>query len=404
MTQSRFSAAAGTHESHSFACGDFQRNVVDDLALTLRFITVIITEGHIFEPDMTGQRAGVYGIGILCLRSLLHDFTEAGEAGHTILQLLQQRSQAVYGLQEDIDIQQICGKVTGIDVAIEKEQAAGHQHHQIQHIGEELHAGMEDTHGFIGTRTGGYISFIGLVKLRRFIFAGGVGTGHANTGDCSLYVGIDLTGLNTGVTKRFGHHTASLDGKEDHQRQHQEHQNSQVNIDTAQHNKCAHQRNGGNQQVLGAVMCQLRYVLQIVDHTGHNDAGLVLIKEGKRQFLQFGEHIPAHISLHPHADDMAPVLNHKVQAGLCHIDQQHDHRPSDQQLKLFIGHIYIDDVTGNDGIKQITNRHQQTAEHIQCEQFAMRAIIRNKLFEHRIPFPSGKVAQTIFYYTRSHIN
>ena len=48
-------------------------------------------------------------------------------------------------------------------------------------------------------------------------------------------------------------------------------------------------------------------ILQIGDHARHERAGLVVIEERKRQLLQMVEHIPAHIRLHPHTDDMTVI-------------------------------------------------------------------------------------------------
>ena len=59
-------------------------------------------------------------------------------------------------------------------------------------------------------------------------------------------------------------------------------------------------------------MGELGDIHQVVDYPGHEAAGLVLVKKGEGQLLQPLEDVPAHIRLHPYADDVAVILDEPV--------------------------------------------------------------------------------------------
>ncbi len=88
----------------------------------------------------------------------------------------------------------------------------------------------------------------------------------------------------------------------------------------------AHQGDGGDEQVLGAVVGQLGDLKEVAGDPAHQLAGAVLVVEGEGQVLHVAEQVPADIRLHPHAQQVAPVGDDVVEHALEHIGgHQHGH-------------------------------------------------------------------------------
>ena len=97
---------------------------------------------------------------------------------------------------------------------------------------------------------------------------------------------------------------------------------------------------------------KLRNIHQVVDDPRHDRTGLVLVKKGEGQLLQPLKHIAAHIRLHPHADDMAVVLDEIVQPRFEDVNPQQHPCPNKQQAQILVGDIVVDDVFGDGGIER----------------------------------------------------
>lgn len=69
---------------------------------------------------------------------------------------------------------------------------------------------------------------------------------------------------------------------------------------------------------------QLRDQVQVVDHAAHQLAGAVVVEEFEGHLLQVAEEIAAHIRLHAHAHQVAPVID-KI------IEPRHDEIQPQQQ-------------------------------------------------------------------------
>ena len=129
-------------------------------------------------------------------------------------------------------------------------------------------------------------------------------------------------------------------------------------------------------------MSELGDVLQVVDDTGHDGTGFVLIEVGERHLVQMGEDLAAHIRLHTHTHNMTLELHDVLHPSLEAVDQQQNHRPDHDEIQLFVGNVVVDDGAGHHRVNQTAGRRQQGTEHVQREQFQMRFVVRNETFEH----------------------
>ena len=127
-------------------------------------------------------------------------------------------------------------------------------------------------------------------------------------------------------------------------------------------------------------MCQFRYFEQVVNQSGHDGAGFVLIVVGEGQLLQMAEKLLSHVALDADANDVAPVLNNKGQCGFQHVNQQKDYCPDDEEPHILIWHVVIDDIFGNYRIEQIAAGHDECTEHVQRKELPVGFIVFCKFF------------------------
>ena len=80
----------------------------------------------------------------------------------------------------------------------------------------------------------------------------------------------------------------------------------------------------------------------------------------------------AHISLNTHAYNVAPVLNDIIEESLHHVDEEEHRGPGDEEPQIFIGNVIVDDILGDNGIKQVAAGDDEGAGHVQNKQTQMR--------------------------------
>ena len=129
----------------------------------------------------------------------------------------------------------------------------------------------------------------------------------------------------------------------------------------------------------------------------------VFVKKGKRQLLQMGEHIAAHIALHPNADYMPPIGNDIVQHRFEGIYQQQHARPHRQQAQVAVRNIIVDNAFCYKRIKHIAHRYQKRAQHIEKEKPFMRLVIAYK-FPYHARSPHFRHHDSIISSARQNVN
>ena len=333
--------------------------------------------------DVSPESGGTDRLVGLGLGVAGHDLLKATETRHAVQKLLEKTHQSIDGLEKGGDEQKIGGKIADVDDSLEEKHTARRQHHQIQKIGEQAHTRAEDAHGEILPSPGLFDLAVGLVELGVFVVGGGIGAGYPHAGDGRFHIGIDLAHLHACLMRGVPQHPSCAESKEQHKGQHRKDDQGQQQINSRQNDKRARQHHDGKEEIFRPVVRQFRNLLQIVNHAAHQRAGFVFIEKGKGQPLQQPEHIPSHIGLHPHAHNMAPILDNEVEKRLEQIDPQQHGAPDHDKAKLTVWHIAVDDLPGDNGIDQIAAGHQKGAEHVDGKQLPMGLVIGNKFSDHR---------------------
>ena len=132
---------------------------------------------------------------------------------------------------------------------------------------------------------------------------------------------------------------------------------------------------GADDQVFRAVVGQLTDLLEVAGEAAHDLAGLVLIVVAEGELLQVVEEVGAHVGLHPHAHDMALVLNEEIQAHPQQVDQQYADAGDDDHPVVPVGYQVVKHGPGDHGIDDGRQRHQQGSQHIQGKELRVGLVV-----------------------------
>ena len=157
-------------------------------------------------------------------------------------------------------------------------------------------------------------------------------------------------------------------------------------MDAQKIDKRDHDGDGAGDRHFRSVVCQLADIGEVVCETRHDLARFMCVKKGKRQPLQMGKQIAAHLCLHPHAHHMSLILDEKI--------EQHPHKVDEQQTQPIDHHEPIPPVRNeitehqprDNGIENAHQRHGKRCRHVHGEKPLVRTVIRKKPFEHIITY------------------
>lgn len=86
----------------------------------------------------------------------------------------------------------------------------------------------------------------------------------------------------------------------------------------------------------------------------------------------------AHVGLNPYADDMAPILDKVIQPAFQAVNQKHGRAGENQQPQIAVRDVVVDNILGDDRIKQVADGDGKGADQVEREQFQVRFVVRNK--------------------------
>jgi hypothetical protein len=92
------------------------------------------------------------------------------------------------------------------------------------------------------------------------------------------------------------------------------------------------------------------------------------------------EKLLSHVPLDADADDVAPVLDDKDQAGLQDINQQKYDGPNNEQSQILIGNVIVNDIFCNHRIEQVAAGYDERTCHVQRKKLPVGFIIFCKFF------------------------
>ena len=160
---------------------------------------------------------------------------------------------------------------------------------------------------------GRFEHLIGVVKAAALLCLIGKRLGGAKAGQRRFDFGVDGAGFLLGALGGLPHIAAAA---HDHQQKdgdnHANHQR-QPPLHGKHDGQCADNRDGRDEQVLRAVMRQLRHLKQVRGQTAHQLTRAVLVVKIKAQLLHMAEQVPPDVRFHADAEGMAPVAHHKIE-------------------------------------------------------------------------------------------
>ena len=250
------------------------------------------------------------------------------------------------------------------------------QHRHDAHA--ELQAGLVHRHGPVIAPLGPPEPGIGPLELVDLGGLVGEGLGGAHAGDGGLQLPVDAGHLPLDLRRGVHHPPALEDGEEEKQRHHGKDHEGQLPPDGEHDQKGARQGDGGDEQVLGAVVGQLGDLEQVGGDPAHERTGAVLVVEGEGQILHVGEEGGADVRLDAYPQQVAPVGDGEVKDPLEQVGQQQGGHHGEEQAEQPLGQHVLHGVPGDQRKGQIHQRDAQRAEHVQQEEGQVGLIIRGE--------------------------
>ena len=331
---------------------------------------------HIHLSLYVGQLHGVRRV--LHGRLRPHQLQKAGKTGSAVGQQLGKVGQLPHGIHKGCDIQTEGDQVHGIQLAPHNEDAAGGDHRHGENGQEEFHHAVESAHRLMKFLLGGFINVIGDIELLQFLRLVGEGLCRADAGDTGLDPRVNGGGFLLHMAGRLTHRPAAGPHHDQKHRQNGGDHQRQPPLDRKHDDKRADDGHAGDENILRAVMGQLRDLKQLAGQAAHQSAGPIAVIVAEIQFLHVAEQIPADVRLYqntksvpvvaddigqhpPHRKSRCGHCHHREKGAVCVLRKQLVHAPAGQVRK-----------------GQIDQRNGKGADHIQHKQLLMGFEIRQK--------------------------
>ena len=194
------------------------------------------------------------------------------------------------------------------------------------------------------------------------------------------------------------HLLVEMPGQHQHDGQHEEDNQRQHRVDAQQDHKGHGDLDGGDQELLRAVVGELRYVEQVAGDAGHDLPHLGVAVIGKAHLLQMLKQGVAHVSLDIGAHHMAPghhnVVGHGIDQAQKHVYAAHlQHIGHGQGGGAAAGKA--GNAAHDHGQHQVAQRGQHGAEQVQRQHAPIGTEIGQKApdqlggFHSALIFPGG---------------
>ena len=367
VAEGGLSAAGGAHHRHLLPSLHRQVQVAQHRLAVLLSLP-LVGEGDVLESDLPPDRGQSRGAGELPLAVAVQNLQKAGEAGHPHFVHFGKVHQALGGVHKEGDVQDVLHQHTGGDGAIEGEDSSPRQGGPVEQVGKEVEEGVVLPHGPVAVLPALAIGLVGVLEPAGFVLLPGKGPADPDAGDAALQVGVHLPHSAAHQGEGPVHlpflpsrrrHNGGDEGKDDE---------GEGKAGPGEDEKGAGEGDGGDEQLLRAVVGQLADVLEVPHNAGHNDPRLVFIEVGKGQLLELLEHLAAHIRLDAHPHGVAVEGDNVFAHRLEEVQSQQGTEPEDQLPEHLPGDVNINDLSGDGGVEQVKPRQQEGADKVQGQQ------------------------------------
>ena len=235
--------------------------------------------------------------------------------------------------------------------------------------------------GPLGGLEGG-VGAVELLELRPLV---GEGLGRADAGEAGLDVGVDDGGflLHGGGGLAHGP-AAGPDHGEEHRHNAGDDQ-GQTPLNGEHDDQGPQDGDAGDEDVLRAVVGQLRDVEEVRRQAAHELAGAVLVVVVEAQLLHVAEEVVADIRLHQDAEGVAPITDHVGQQGPQREGGEHRRHNGKEGLIGAFGQQLIQAPPGHGGEGQVDHGDQQGTAEVHEEQPPVGLEIREKYLQGGFP-------------------
>ncbi len=300
------------------------------------------------------------------------------KAGHPPLVCLHQDGDPPYRLQEHIHIKQEANQRPQRNLPPVDEIAAEGENDEVDQVGEEVHPGKKLGHDPEGSLLG--TAEITIIPLKFLLFVPFVGKGfdHPHTGDAVFYPGIDIGYLQAHIAEGILHLLVLDHGKPDHHRDYHKRQQGQLPVDGYHNDEGSAERHRGNEEIFGPVMGQLRNLVKIVNQAGHDVAGFGVVKVAERELLNMVKEVLAHIILHAHTEDMAPVINDILEQRPQQVEPQQAGADTEKEVQVPLRQDPVDNPLHGNRENQVQPGHGKSAAKVDHKERQVRPVIFRK--------------------------
>ena len=241
---------------------------------------------------------------------------------------------------------------------------------------------MELPHSAVCLTPRGDKHLVPLFKLFLLLLRVSKGLGHADARNTALQRGIDLRRGHAALHKGVAHTLAQAGCDENQEGDAGKNNKREPDVDGRKINKGKDHRDGGDQQIFGAVVRQLADVHKVTGHAGHDLARLVAIIKSVGQALKVAEHIRAHLCLHAHAHHVAVVLDKEIERHAHKVQDKQTHTRENDLTVGAVGDELVEHFPRDDGVDDAHECDQQSGQHVQRKDQFMGTVVADKSFEH----------------------
>ena len=250
----------------------------------------VIGKGNVLHLDMA-----LYGLEILGVLPIpdgglgAHDFHEPIEASEAVGKHFGKAGKLAHGADKGCNVQAEGHKIPVVHLSLHDEEAAHSDDYHVQAGKEELHGGVEQTHSLVEAVFGALELLVGGGEPVGLHLLVAEGLGGADTGKAGFDLGVDVTGFLFHSSGGPAHVSAHGHYDNDEQGDHDADHKCQLPADLCHDDEGADDRTDGGDNILRAVMGQLRQLEQIGGEAAHQLAGAVAVIEIEAHILHVGK-------------------------------------------------------------------------------------------------------------------
>ena len=304
------------------------------------------------------RRVGNSGLGA-------HQLDKPVQSGKSVGEQLGKVGQLTHRCDERGDIQAEGDQIHIVHAFAHDEPAASGDHRHVQQRHEQLHGGVEPPHLLMKPPLGGLEGLVGTVEPLLLDGLVAKGLDGADAAEAGFDLGVDGAGFLLGGNGSTAH-TASQ--QHQHRQKHRNdghHDQCHAPFDGEHHRQRAHDGDDGDGQVLRSVMGQLRQFKKIGGQPAHQLPCAVAVIKVEAQHLHMVEQVSPDVRLHPDAESVPPVGHNVVQYRPQHKGQRHDCHHHKEHAVVFLRQPLIQRSPGYQRERQIHQRNEDRAAHVQ---------------------------------------